>query len=76
MFEDWDWMLIIGMVQLGINQGGMSYLNPKLGVPLWSLALLSVRTFDCSGDIAWHKKYCDGQLLPPKQSEFHFLQKR
>jgi len=48
----------------------MSYLNPGK-VPRGSLTLLSVRTFDCSGDITRHKRYCDGQLPPPKQSEFH-----
>jgi len=29
------------------------------------------RTFGRSGDVTRHKKYCDGQLPPPKQSEFH-----
>jgi len=46
-------------------------LGKFLGVPLWSLALLSVRTFDCPGDITRHKMYCDGQLPPPKQSVFN-----
>jgi len=53
-----------------------------LGVPLWSLAVLSVRTFNRSGNITRHNNYCDGQFPPPKQSEYHcscdriFLQKR
>ena len=29
------------------------------------------RTFDRSGDLTRHKKYCNDQPPPPKQSEFH-----
>jgi len=51
----------------------MSYLNPRKisWCPAAVTGSLSIRTFDCSGDITQHKKYCDGQLPPPKQSEFH-----
>jgi len=50
----------------------MSYLNPGK-VPRGPSAVTGsfvCKTFDCSGDITRHKKCCDGQLPPPKQSEF------
>ena len=30
------------------------------------------RTFGRSSDLTSHKKYCNDQLPPPKQSEFHY----
>ena len=45
-----------------------------LGVPLWSLALLSVvvgELLNHSGDLTRHHKYCSGQPPPPKITEFH-----